>query len=93
MCKFCADVRDGLLTEGPASSSSQIEERVRALEALVEDLQQAQSSSATLVENLEQQLVRALQRVAELEASVGNRQQWNEQWGNTWQQWGENWQR
>ena len=38
-------------------------------------------------------LVQALQRVAELEATVGNRQQWNEQWGNTWQQWGENWQR
>ena len=57
MCKFCADVRDGPLTEGPASSSPQIEERVRALEALVENLQQAQSSSATLVENILQQLV------------------------------------
>ena len=66
--------------EGPASFSSQIEERVRALEALVENLQQAQSSSATLVENLEQQLVQALQRVAELEATVENWQQWNEQW-------------
>ena len=89
-CKFCAALRDGLLTEGPASSSSQIEERVRTLETLVENLQQAQSSSATLVENLEQQLVQALQRVAELEATVGNRQQWNEQWGHTRQQWGEN---
>ena len=35
-------------------------------------------------------LVQALQRVAELEATVGNRQQWNEQWENTWQQSGEN---
>ena len=86
-----ANERDRLLTEGPASSSSQIEERVRALEALVENLQQAQSSSATLVENLEQQLARAWQRVAELEArmgSSGGENTW--QWGNTWQQWGEN---
>ena len=112
MCKFCADVRDNLLTEGPAStsaarrdvrdarppppprssSSSQLEERVRTLETLVEDLQQAISSRcpspfeervrmlATLVKNLEQKLVQALQRVAELEATVENWQQWPQQW-------------
>ena len=97
MCAFCAEVRDDVGDARPpppprSSSSSQIEERVRTLETAVETLQQALSTSATLVENLEQQLEQALQRVAELEAAVGDLQQWNEQaenkqGENDWQQW------
>ena len=50
------------------------------LSKALENLHHRLSSSATLVENLEQQLEQALQRVAELEATVENWQQWNEQW-------------
>ena len=46
------------------------------LEAQVETLEQAQRSSATLVEDLQRQLEEALRRVADLEATVGHRQQW-----------------